>query len=271
MSVTDGVIGMAAAERVAGDAAEPRLGDLFEAHHRRLYRLARRLVSCADEARDLVQDTFLRAARAPHRVPCGMPSEEAWLVRVLVNLCRDRWRKRAVQQRLQTRLVATDADRVIPDAEGALVAHTLIWRALRELSPRRRAVIVLYELEGSSVADIAALLGIAAVPLFTLTTSASLMWAGAVVMGICGIGIWGMAPTYLTERFPTIVRGVGPGLAYHAGAAIGSVTPTFIGYLQQRGMSLGDAMALVIATAGITVATVIWFGPETKGRVFTFD
>jgi MFS transporter, SHS family, lactate transporter len=135
-----------------------------------------------------------------------------------------------------------------------------VWGAISDRRLGRRGAIT-----------VAALLGIAAVPLFTLTTSASLMWAGAVVMGICGIGIWGMAPTYLTERFPTIVRGVGPGLAYHAGAAIGSVTPTFIGYLQQRGMSLGDAMALVIATAGITVATVIWFGPETKGRVFTFD
>jgi len=135
-----------------------------------------------------------------------------------------------------------------------------VWGAISDRRLGRRGAIT-----------VAALLGIAAVPLFTLTMSASLMWAGAVVMGICGIGIWGMAPTYLTERFPTIVRGVGPGLAYHAGAAIGSVTPTFIGYLQQRGMSLGDAMALVIATAGITVATVIWFGPETKGRAFTVD
>jgi MFS transporter, SHS family, lactate transporter len=80
-----------------------------------------------------------------------------------------------------------------------------------------------------------------------------------------------MAPTYLTERFPTIVRGVGPGLAYHAGAAIGSVTPTFIGILQQRGMSLGHAMALVIAVAGATVATVIWLGPETRGTRFEPD
>jgi SHS family lactate transporter-like MFS transporter len=94
------------------------------------------------------------------------------------------------------------------------------------------------------------------------------MWLGAVVMGVCGIGIWGMAPTYLTERFPTIVRGVGPGLAYHTGAAIGSVTPTFIGMLQQRGMPLGTAMALVIAAAGLTVAIVIWLGPETRGRKF---
>jgi SHS family lactate transporter-like MFS transporter len=80
-----------------------------------------------------------------------------------------------------------------------------------------------------------------------------------------------MAPTYLTERFPTIVRGVGPGLAYHTGAAIGSITPTFIGVLQQRGLPLGTAMAFVIAAAGLTVAIVIWFGPETRGRAFTAD
>jgi MFS transporter, SHS family, lactate transporter len=115
---------------------------------------------------------------------------------------------------------------------------------------------------------IAAVLGVAAVPLYALAMSGTMMWLGAVVMGICGIGIWGMAPTYLTERFPTIVRGVGPGLAYHAGAAIGSVTPTIIGVLQQQGIALGAAMAQVIAVAGLVVAVVIWLGPETRGTRF---
>jgi SHS family lactate transporter-like MFS transporter len=132
-----------------------------------------------------------------------------------------------------------------------------VWGAISDRRPGRRGAIAL-----------AALLGVAAVPLFTLARTAALMWVGAVVMGICGIGIWGMAPTYLTERFPTIVRGVGPGLAYHAGAAIGSVTPTIIGLLQQHGMPLGTAMGLVIAIAGVTVATVIWLGPETRGTRF---
>jgi len=135
-----------------------------------------------------------------------------------------------------------------------------VWGAVSDRRFGRRGAITL-----------AALFGVAAVPLYTLTMSAAVMWIGAVMMGICGIGIWGMAPTYLTERFPTIVRGVGPGLAYHAGAAIGSITPTFIGALQQQGMPLATAMALVIAVAGLTVAIVIWFGPETRGRAFTPD
>ncbi len=37
----------------------------------------------------------------------------------------------------------------------------------------------------------------------------------------------GIIPGYLTERFPTAVRGVGPGFAYHAGAAIGAITPAY--------------------------------------------
>jgi SHS family lactate transporter-like MFS transporter len=115
---------------------------------------------------------------------------------------------------------------------------------------------------------LSALLGVAGVPLFTLSTDPAVMWLGAVVVGWCGIGIWGMAPTYLTERFPTAVRAVGPGFTYHVGAALGSMTPTVIGVMQQRGMPLGNAMALLIAVAGLTVAAVIWLGPETRGRKF---
>jgi DNA-directed RNA polymerase specialized sigma24 family protein len=40
-------------------SAAERLATLFDAHHERLYRLARRLVPTADDARDLVQETFL--------------------------------------------------------------------------------------------------------------------------------------------------------------------------------------------------------------------
>jgi MFS transporter, SHS family, lactate transporter len=87
-------------------------------------------------------------------------------------------------------------------------------------------------------------------------------------MGSCGIGVWGMAPAYLTESFPTSARAVGPGFAYHAGAAIASLTPTLIGYLQDRSISLPHAMAACTAIAGVVLTISVWFGPETRGRSF---
>jgi hypothetical protein len=87
-------------------------------------------------------------------------------------------------------------------------------------------------------------------------------------MGATGTGIWGMAPSYLTERFPTAVRGIGPGLTYHIGAAVGSMTPFLLGELQDTGMTLTAAMSLCIAASGLLVAAIVWMGPETRGREF---
>ena len=42
-----------------------------------------------------------------------------------------------------------------PDPEAALVARSVVWRALATLDPRRRAVLVMHELEGSPVEVIA--------------------------------------------------------------------------------------------------------------------
>jgi RNA polymerase sigma-70 factor (ECF subfamily) len=140
-------------------AAGDRLAELFDVHQQRLYRLARRMSRDADTARDLVQETFLRAARKPASIPCGFAREEAWLVRVLVNLCRDRWRQTRTRQRLTTAgadVISNDA----VDPESAFIARSVVWRALNSLPPRRRAVLVMSELEGSSIQAIAQMLGV---------------------------------------------------------------------------------------------------------------
>lgn len=154
-------IAMAGAADRAAEDFSARLGVLFDTHHQRLYRLARRLSSCSEDARDIVQDTFLRAARSPGSVPRGSPNEEAWLVRVLVNICRDRWRRVAVQR--NTAHLQEPWDGRPADPEPAFVARALVQQALATLPPRRRAILVMYELEGMSIPTIAALLGVAAV------------------------------------------------------------------------------------------------------------
>lgn len=95
----DTIVMALAADTPRPEAAE-RLGQLFDTHQSRLYSLARRLTKSPDAARDAVQETFLRAARSPQSIPCGMPHEEAWLVRVLINICKDEWRKQAVRGRM---------------------------------------------------------------------------------------------------------------------------------------------------------------------------
>lgn len=151
----------AAAERPCEDFSA-RLGALFDAHYLRLYRLARRLSGSSEDARDVVQETFLRAARSPASVPVGAPNEEAWLVRVLINICRDRWRRRAVHR---TSLANGDVGQPLRpvDPEPAIIARSLVQHALAGLPPRRRAILVMYELEGCSIPAIAKLLGVTAV------------------------------------------------------------------------------------------------------------
>jgi len=150
---------MSASPMLAGQA--DRLSALFESHADRLYRLARRLVPSADDALDLVQETFLKAARSPESIPHGLGDEEAWLVRVLVNVRRDQWRKEAVRKRHELDLshAAIQHD----DPERAFLIRTIVWSALDHLPPRRRAVVVMYELEGLSMASIASFLGISAI------------------------------------------------------------------------------------------------------------
>lgn len=138
-----------------------RLSALYDAHEDRLYRLARRLVTSADEAEDLLQETFVRAAKSLRSIPADRGREEAWLVRVLVNIRRDQWRRAAVKRRSLAMLRDT-APVADSNLESSLIAKRIVWAALDALHPRRRAIVVLSELEGVSSSAIAELLGVSA-------------------------------------------------------------------------------------------------------------
>ena len=137
-----------------------RIGELFDRHQLRLYRLALRMGAEADDAADLVQDAFLRLARARAPIPEGEWGE-AWLVRALVNLCRDRRRRRAVRTRAAQRADLPEVRH--GDSDSAAVTREAVGTALARLSPRRRAVVVLHEIEGHTLVEVARMLGIASV------------------------------------------------------------------------------------------------------------
>ena len=137
---------------------------------------------------------------------------------------------------------------------GAIVG-TAFWGRLSETRLWRRGAVTL-----------TILLGMVALRFYLYSTDATMLMVGAAMMGAFGMGVWGMAPAYTVERFPTAVRGVGPGFCYHAGAAIGAVMPALLGALQDRGFGMVDGMSAAMVTSGVVALVAIWSGPETRGR-----
>ncbi|MEV0095343.1 sigma-70 family RNA polymerase sigma factor [Streptomyces sp. NPDC050738] len=138
--------------------------DRFEASRNRLASLAYRLLGSATDAEDAVQDAFLNwqaADRQQIKVP------EAWLTKVVTNLCLDRLRsaqarrERAVGAWLPEPLLDGDpmlgpADTFEQRESVSLAVLTLIER----LSPLERAVYVLREAFSYSHAEMAEILDI---------------------------------------------------------------------------------------------------------------
>jgi RNA polymerase sigma-70 factor (ECF subfamily) len=132
------------------------IGRLFDRHQGRLYKLALRMTWRHDEALDLVQECFLRAIE--RRVPDDPIFAERWLVRVLVNLCRDRRRRDIVRRAHEQELLrVTAVDEHDPGMNAA------VRDAVLALPVKQRAVVVLHEIEGRTLQEVAEMLGVAAV------------------------------------------------------------------------------------------------------------
>jgi SHS family lactate transporter-like MFS transporter len=114
----------------------------------------------------------------------------------------------------------------------------------------------------------AAALGVVVSPLYLMSADTGVMLIGAVLVGFGAHGMWGAFPSYITERFPSEVRGAGAGFCYHAGALVGSFTSYGIGHMVDTGWTLPAAMTVAIAVSGLAVALTIWLGPETRDRRF---
>jgi SHS family lactate transporter-like MFS transporter len=112
------------------------------------------------------------------------------------------------------------------------------------------------------------ILGPASLPFFLYGDTTWSLVFGALTMGFFGMGVWGMAPAYTVERFPTEVRGVGPGFCYHAGSAVGAIMPYILGAMQDRGMSAVNGMSAAMVTSAVLAGIAVWSGPETRGRDF---
>ena len=149
------------AAHVAGDP--DAFGELVRRHRDRLWAVALRTLSDPEEAADAVQDALISAFRsaASYR---GDAAVTTWLHRVVVNACLDRMRRRRARPTVP--LPEEDGEtgrRGIADPRDDLDRLELrmeIDLALRALPDDQRSAIVLVDVEGLSVAEAAAVLGI---------------------------------------------------------------------------------------------------------------
>jgi RNA polymerase sigma-70 factor, ECF subfamily len=146
---------------------------LVFAHQQRLLRLAERLLGDVEEAKDAVQEVFLKAFRkAGDFRPRGQVY--TWLYRIAVNHCLNRLRRRRLVRfaRLGPTPAGTSGEPAAPELdppdgapspEDALAARRQ-WaatrRAIESLPVNQRAVLVLVRFEGLSYREAAAALGI---------------------------------------------------------------------------------------------------------------
>ncbi len=143
---------------------------MVEAYSPRIYRLALRMLGDAQEAEDVLQETFLNAFRSLSRFE-GRSSLGTWLHRIATNQALMRLRKREVP--------TFSVDEPVDDPDlGELPRQLVDWcclpeeefmtaeaqsqldAAVEKLSPALRAVFTLRELQGLSTRETSEVLGI---------------------------------------------------------------------------------------------------------------
>ncbi|HEX5320870.1 MAG TPA: MFS transporter [Stellaceae bacterium] len=73
---------------------------------------------------------------------------------------------------------------------------------------------------------------------------------------------------FMTELFPTELRGNAQGFCYNSGRAIGSFFPTLVGFLSQS-WGLGNAIATCSVIASGIMIVMLTLLPETRGRTIS--
>jgi RNA polymerase sigma-70 factor (ECF subfamily) len=158
------------APKSAPEAHRNSMDDELLRHLDAAYNLARWLSRNAEDAQDIVQESFLRALRS--RDQCRQESVRAWLLKIVRNTCHT-WltsnRTRSAPLAMLDTVSASDS----ASPEAAVQRRQdagVVRRAIEALPDEFREVIVLRELEGLPYKEIAE---IEAVPIGTVMSRLS--------------------------------------------------------------------------------------------------
>lgn len=153
----------------AGEAAAERA--IVARKLPRILGLAVRMLADREEAEDVSQEAFIRIWRQAPRWRSGEARFDTWLHTVVLNLCRDRLRRRRETTVAEPPEVADPA----PGAEHGLVRQAervAVAAALAALPERQREAIVLQYYQELSNGEAAAVLGVSVEALESLLSRA---------------------------------------------------------------------------------------------------
>jgi RNA polymerase sigma-70 factor (ECF subfamily) len=148
---------------VAGD--RDAFAELVRRHRDRLWAVALRTLGDREDAADAVQDALLSAYRAADRFR-GDSAVTTWLHRIVVNACLDRVRRRQARPTVPL----PEQDIGLPTSRGGDSGNNpgydsdttlTVQAALSRLPADQRVPLVLLDMHGYSVAEIATMLGVA--------------------------------------------------------------------------------------------------------------
>lgn len=132
------------------------------------YNVAYRLLGDGDAAADAVQESFLKIYRRIYQYRGG--SFRAWVLRIVTNSCYDSLRvsKRHHASRLDSDTLPPDRDVRLTDLRASPHDHAvrrelraLLNRAIMQLPPEQRAVLVMCDIEGFQYHEVAGMTGVA--------------------------------------------------------------------------------------------------------------
>ena len=169
MTLTDDEL---VAKSIGGDAES--FNQLIHRWERPIYALAYRVIGREEDARDVTQETFLRAFRALPGFK-GQAKFSSWLYRIALNLCRD-WIRRQRRAPVMQMPEGVDpgelaAERGPVESIEELVARrelsAVVEEAMALLPEEQRTAIILKEYHGMTFQEIAEMQGC---PLSTVKT-----------------------------------------------------------------------------------------------------
>jgi RNA polymerase sigma-70 factor (ECF subfamily) len=142
---------------VAGDRLAAR--ELYDAQAPRVFRLAFRMTGDEDLAREMTQETFIRAFAQLDKFR-GESALSTWMHRVTLSVVSNAMRK---VKRHRTR--ETDLDEALhisaPHREADIDLKESLTRAIDELPEIYRTTLVMHDVEGYTHEEIATVLGVA--------------------------------------------------------------------------------------------------------------